>query len=105
MQIRYNLWWTNYAQLLSDCVRAKYSKYMIAFVPLTYLSAYFKFSVHFVPSSHLKYVWITQSKCGSVTQLVQLKEFACDTYSKCVNTKVILTYPNHTFYLCGKIKC
>ena len=60
-------------QLLSDCVRAKYSKYMIA---LPYLFTYFKFSVHFVPLSHLKYVWITHSKCGSVTQLVQLKEFA-----------------------------
>jgi hypothetical protein len=66
--------------LLIDCVSPKYSKYVIAFVPLTYLSAYFKFLVHFVTSSHLKYVWITHSKCGSAIQLEQLEEFVCDTY-------------------------
>jgi len=66
------------------CVHPKYLKYVIAFIPLTYLSAYFQFLVHFVASSHLKYVWITYSKCRSAIQLEQLEEFACDTYFTCI---------------------
>jgi hypothetical protein len=90
-----NIWYLHNQTpwLLIDCVSATYS-YIIAFVLLTYLSTYCKFSVHFEASSCLKYVWITHSKCGSAILLEQLEEF--------VNTKVILTYPNHRFYLCGE---
>jgi hypothetical protein len=82
----------NFYWLLIDCLSAEYSKYVIAFVPLIYLSTYFKFSVHFVASSHLKYVWITHSKCRSVIHLEQLEGFACDTYFPwpCILNDVLL---------------